>query len=263
MTSDTARLDARLLYRYLSGMSEVELITLSESLVSDEAICSYKKIIERRKTGMPVAYLTGAKEFWSLELNVTQDTLIPRPETELLVESALQLIDKSSISQVLDLGTGSGAIALAIASERPSARLVAVDNRSPALTIAQGNAQKLNITNVSFIYSDWFKNLNDQHFDIILGNPPYIRAGDTHLLQGDIKHEPASALVSGHEGLDDLKKIIRNAVKFLNKGGWLLLEHGYDQSDEVCLLFKTSGFVNIETKYDLSQKPRITMGQFN
>ena len=239
----------------------MELITLSENPVSDEVICSYKKLIEKRKNGIPVAYLTGAKEFWSLELNVTEDTLIPRPETELLVESALQLIGRNAQCRVLDLGTGTGAIAIAIASSRPEVTVIGTDNSKAALQVAIENSHNHKVTNVTFSHSDWFENMGGQCFDLIVSNPPYIKAGDSHLQHGEIKFEPTSALVSGKQGLDDLKVIITQASGFLNDGGWLLAEHGHDQSAAVSLLFRDSGFKNIETINDLSRIPRVTMGQ--
>lgn len=259
--SDTPRLDARLLFCHQSSMSVAEIMAHSSQQVGSALVCRYKNLINERMRGMPVAYLTGIKEFWSLEFSVNRYTLIPRPETELLVESALELSDPDCSLRILDLGTGCGAIALAVAFERPKAALVAADNSSRALTVARQNAQKHGLNNVSFVFSDWFENLDEGNFDLILSNPPYIRRGDAHLVDGDIKHEPVHALVAGEDGLDDLKKIIRHAGECLSQDGWLMVEHGHDQHHQVSQIFRRCGFLDIKTKNDLFGNPRVTIGR--
>ena len=249
------------MFRHLSELSEVELITQSNQELDVEIEQSYKTLIAKRIKGTPVAYLTGIKEFWSLELLVTEDTLIPRPETELLVEAALELIDKCSRCRVLDLGTGSGAIALAIASERPEVKLVAADISLKTLAVAQENTKRLGMANVSFICSNWFANIHDQAFDLIISNPPYVCANDHHLNEGDVRFEPKQALVSGVDGLDDLRRIISQAQQYLNSKGWLLVEHGHQHCGLVKQLFEQAGYRQIQQKLDLNAIARVTMGQ--
>ena len=243
-------------------MSEVKLITQSNQIVVPDIEQSYKAIIDQRRYGMPVAYLIGTKEFWSLQFKVTQDTLIPRPETELLVETALELIDEELPHQVLDLGTGTGAIAVAIANSRPRAYVTGSDNSKAALQVAIENAEHQHLTNIRFCDSNWFEKFEGQQFDVIISNPPYIREDDPHLTHEDIKHEPVCALTSGMSGLDDLRTIIMQASRFLKHQGWLITEHGYDQADEVGVLFRNNGFEKIKNLNDINQTPRLTMGQY-
>ena len=239
----------------------MDLITRSRQVVDTETEQLYRTLISKRKIGVPVAHLTGLKEFWSLEFNVTEDTLIPRPETELLVEMALALIDRQSKCSVLDLGTGTGAIAIAIASERLLARVIAVDSSPAALAVAQENAQKHKTANVRFTCSNWFETIQDQTFDLIISNPPYVARDDYHLNQGDVRFEPRQALVSGNDGLDDLRRIVSQAGHFLTAQGWLLVEHGHQHSNSVRQLFEYAGYQQIQHRADLNAVPRITMGQ--
>lgn len=259
--SDTPRLDAKVLLRHVTNLTDADLITRSNQKIDTDLECRYKKLVTRRKAGEPVAYLTGAREFWSLELKVTEDTLIPRPETELLVETALALMKKGRRYRVLDLGTGTGAIALAIASERPLALLTATDTSRSALEVASQNAVKLELTNIEFVHSSWFESLGGREFDVIISNPPYVAAGDRHLREDDVRFEPVKALVSGVDGLDDLNHIIGRSQRFLKTSGYLLVEHGYHQGDSVRHGFEKTGYCNIRQCSDLSGVPRITAGQ--
>jgi release factor glutamine methyltransferase len=218
-------------------------------------------LINRRINGEPVAYITGRRGFWSFDLQVTPDTLIPRPETELLVELALAYIHPNLASQVLDLGTGTGAIALAIAHERPNAHVLAVDYSEAALAVAKNNATELKIRNIEFIQSDWYSNIVSQRVDVIVSNPPYIEAADVHLQQGDLRFEPVQALTSGTDGLDAIRIIIAGAKNHLNPHAWLMIEHGWNQAEAVRNLFAQSGFVEISTEQDLGNRDRVTMGR--
>ena len=224
-------------------------------------------MLKRRLTGEPIAYILGAREFYGLNLKVTADTLIPRPDTETLVEAALAKISPQEKSQILDLGTGTGAIALAIAKHCPQSLVTAVDASQAALNVAIENAQNLAITNINFILSDWFAALirenNEQKFDIIVSNPPYIEASDAHLKQGDLRFEPLSALASGEDGLDAIRTIITQDPQYLNPRGWLLLEHGYNQANKVVDLLKLAGFSEIDHVKDLAGINRVTLGQLN
>jgi release factor glutamine methyltransferase len=214
-------------------------------------------LLDRRKRGEPVAYITGTREFWSIVLNVTPATLIPRPETELLVEKALEHIPRDAAWAIADLGTGSGAIALAIAKERPACRIVATDISSKAIEVAKSNADKIGVTNVEFRAGDWFTPLANNAFDMIVSNPPYIRAGDPHLLRGDVRFEPASALVSGADGLDSISQLAGHAREFLKPGGWLLFEHGWDQAVVIDKLLRQHEYSDMVHHQDLAGHARV------
>lgn len=221
----------------------------------------FTSLIEKRLTGYPVAYLLGTKAFWTLDLLVTPDVLIPRPETELLVETVLEKIQDINNPKILDLGTGSGAIALALASERSDARIIASDYSEKALIIAQKNADTNQLNQqVSFVKSDWFSNINDKDFDLIVSNPPYIDPNDPHLTQ-TIRHEPQQALVADNLGMKDIETIIENCSPFLKNGGWVLLEHGYNQSKQTLKHFAKHDFINGKTYLDINQNPRISIAQ--
>ena len=258
--SPSARLDAELLLAAALGKSRSYLHTWPEKIVSSESALTFAEYLLRRRAGEPVAYILGQQGFWNLDLEVAPHTLIPRPDTELLVETALALLPASP-AKVLDLGTGSGAIALALASERAAWHVTAVDRVLEAVALAERNRQRLQLENVNVFTSHWFSALADQRFDLIISNPPYIAAGDVHLAEGDVRFEPESALVAGVDGLDDIRHIIAAAPQHLNAGGWLMLEHGYDQAAEVRALLLGAGFEAVESRKDLGTHERITLGR--
>ena len=258
--SPSARLDAELLLAAALGKSRSYLHTWPEKIVSSETALTFAEYLLRRRAGEPVAYILGQQGFWKLDLEVAPHTLIPRPDTELLVETALDLLPASP-ARVLDLGTGSGAIALALASERPAWHITAVDRVLEAVALAERNRQRLQLDNVHVLTSHWFSALDGQRFDLIISNPPYIAAGDVHLGQGDVRFEPESALVAGVDGLDDIREIIQAAPQHLNAGGQLMLEHGYDQAAAVRQLLLDAGFEQVESRKDLGTHERITLGR--
>ena len=231
-----------------------------DPLAAEDAV-QFHALLLRRTAGEPLAYIIGRREFWSLDFTVTPDVLIPRPETELLIEFALQRIPQNAQADIADLGTGSGAIALALAHERPQARVLATDASSAALMVARGNAERLGIRNVEFVRGDWCAGLAERKFDLIVSNPPYIADGDTHLAQGDLRFEPRTALASGADGLDAIRAIVRDAPAHLKPGGWLLLEHGYDQGAPVRRLLEKCGFVEVFTALDLEGRERVSGGR--
>ncbi len=259
--SPTARLDAELLLAHVLGKSRSYLRTWPEQAVIDEQAQRFAALIERRRSGEPVAYILGRQGFWSLDLEVAPHTLIPRADTELLVETALELLPAGP-ARVLDLGTGTGAIALALASERPGWTLVGVDRVPEAVALAERNRVRLKRGNARFCKSHWFSALAGERFRMILANPPYIAADDRHLGEGDVRFEPASALVAGADGLDDIRAIIEQAPAYLEAGGWLLLEHGFDQAAAVRDLFAARGFIKVESRRDLGGHERISLGSF-
>ena len=258
--SPTARLDAELLLAAALGKSRSYLHTWPEKIVSSEAALAFSQFLLRRRAGEPVAYILGQQGFWNLDLEVAPHTLIPRPDTELLVETALDLLPATP-AKVLDLGTGSGAIALALASERAAWQVTAVDRVLEAVALAERNRQRLQLENVNVFTSHWFSALADQRFDLIISNPPYIAAGDVHLAEGDVRFEPESALVAGADGLDDIREIICASAQHLNAGGWLMLEHGYDQAQAVRELLLAAGYAQVESRKDLGGHERITLGR--
>ena len=230
--------------------------------VAPESDARFQRLVARRAAGEPVAYLLGRRGFWSLDLAVTPDTLIPRPETELLVEQALSRLDPGTPARVADLGTGSGAIALAIASERPLAQVVATDRSEAALAVARGNASTHGLADrVAFRAGDWFTPLAGERFDLVASNPPYVAEGDPHLGQGDLRHEPPLALSSGPDGLDAIRAIVAAAPAHLVPGGWLLLEHGFDQGPAVRALLRARGFDGVATARDLEGRERVSLGR--
>ncbi len=252
-------LDAQLLLAHLLGKSRSWLYAWPEHQLNPQQQSAYQELILRRQQGEPLAYITGSREFWSLTLRVGPATLIPRPETEQLVELALQL--PTSPLRVLDLGTGSGCIALALASERPAWQITAVDNSPAALEIARSNARQLNLERIIFAHSDWFEGLpTSSRFDLILGNPPYVAENDPHLQHDGLPYEPISALTAGTDGLNDLRRIIAHSPNFLEPGGWLLLEHGMEQGPAVKAMLNDAGFSYTETLPDASGRDRISRG---
>lgn len=258
--SPTERLDAELLLAAAIGKSRSYLHTWPERIVSSEAAQTFADYLARRRAGEPVAYILGQQGFWKLDLEVAPHTLIPRPDTELLVETALELVPARP-AQVLDLGTGTGAIALALASECPAWRVTAVDRIEQAVVLAERNRVRLRLDNVQVRASHWFDSLAGQRFDLILSNPPYIAAEDPHLVSGDVRFEPSSALVAGKDGLDDLRTIIAQAPDHLLPGGWLLLEHGFDQAAAVRALLSEQGFSDVSSRIDLGGHERISLGR--
>ncbi|TWI54913.1 release factor glutamine methyltransferase [Pseudomonas duriflava] len=259
--SPSARLDAELLLAAALGKPRSFLRTWPERVVTQEVKERYLAFIARRRDGEPVAYIVGHQGFWTLDLEVTPDTLIPRPDTELLVESALACLAEPS-ARVLDLGTGTGAIALAIAHERSGWQLVGVDRVIQAIQLAERNRERVGLTNVHFSQSDWFSALAGESFDIIVSNPPYIAQDDPHLQQGDVRYEPSSALVAGRDGLDNIRLIVAQAPEHLNRHGWLLVEHGFEQGAAVRALFEHQGFSAVESRRDLAGHERITLGRW-
>ena len=261
--SDTPALDVELLLAHALDVDRTWLKTWPEHKLelSQEEI--FEGFFVRRLDGEPIAFIIGSQGFWTLDLKVTPETLIPRPETELLVEASLDLnLPKNCLA--LDLGTGTGAIALALASERPNWQLTAVDSQPSAVDLAELNRQYCQIDNVTIYQSDWFSHVpligRASKYHLIVSNPPYVEINDPHLKEGDVRFEPSSALVSGVDGLDDLRKIIHGSADYLEPTGWLLVEHGYKQASAVRNLFGLAGFGGVTTLVDLNGLDRITMG---
>ena len=252
--------EAKLLLREASGASAAAVAAFPERELGADAAAKYFDWLTRRELGEPIAYLVGWREFFSRRFEVGPGVLIPRPETELLVEAVLDRIARAT-SRVLDLGTGSGAIAITIACEAPQAEVWAVDASDAALAIAQRNAAALG-ARVQFAKSDWFSALADQHFNVLVSNPPYIADRDPHLEQGDLRSEPRSALASGQDGLDDIRRIILSAPSHLRPDGWLLFEHGYDQAAAVRELIDAAGFVDVASLRDLAGIERVSLGRW-
>jgi release factor glutamine methyltransferase len=261
LEASEARIEAHMLLGEALNVSRAWMIANAEEALPPELSERFFTLLQRRLGGEPVAYILGRREFYGLEFNVGPGVLIPRPDTETLVEAALQRIPAQSQMHVLDLGTGSGAIAIAIAVHRPLARVVAVDASPAPLDIARKNAAALGAANLLLLHSDWFSALEQQRFEIIVSNPPYIAATDPHLTQGDVRFEPSSALASGADGLDDIRRIIETAPEHLEAAGWLLLEHGYDQSGRVAELLKAEGFAEVGHAADLAGIERVTFGR--
>lgn len=260
LNNDEATLEAQLLLQHVLHVNRAWLIAHADDQLNSVDEANFKALVARRLAGEPIAYILGYREFYGLTLNVTPDTLIPRPDTETLVDAALSKIEVNLALSICDLGTGTGAIALAIAKNRPHAHVTAVDFSEGALAVAQENAQQLNIANVTFLQSNWLSHLNQQRFDIIVSNPPYIEAADVHLSQGDLRFEPRTALASGEDGLDDIRHIIAQAPTHLAPNGWLMLEHGYHQAPHVAHLLQQAGFDEVTHAIDLSGIQRVTLG---
>lgn len=258
----TSRIEVQCLLQHVLGVQRAYLLAHPEQGLNETQQFAFDSLLRRRLRGEPIAHLLGEREFFGLKLKVTSATLIPRPDTELIVELALNRISQAQPCRVVDMGTGSGAIALAIAKHKPNAEVLAVDASQDALAVAIENAQRLEIPNVSFMHSDWFSALDGQRFDLIVSNPPYIASDDIHLSQGDLRFEPLSALAAGVDGLDDLRRIINDAPNFLILDGWILLEHGYDQAERVRALLEEQGFVQVFSEKDLAGIERVTGGKF-
>lgn len=260
LENTTARIEVQCLLQKILKVQRAYLLAHPERVLSDAEYSDYQQLLQRRLSGEPIAYILGEREFFGLNLKVTPATLIPRPDTELLVEQAIERITAPEHCTVLDLGTGTGAVALAIAKDCPQAVVLACDNSTAALDVARGNARALGIANVDFIRSDWFAALGERRFTLIVSNPPYIATGDPHLARGDVRFEPTSALVSGADGLDDIRRIVSLSPGYLLPGGWLLLEHGYEQAQQVRDLLQQAEFEKIFTSFDLSGIERVSGG---
>lgn len=259
-TSESPRRDAEILLEHVTGKARTYLLAFGETLLTPEQEAQLAALLARRKTGEPVAHLTGEREFWSLPLSVSAATLIPRPDTECLVEQALARLPDGPC-RILDLGTGTGAIALALASERPDCQVTAVDVMPDAVALAQRNLARLGFSNVQINQSSWFSALAQHAFEMIVSNPPYIDEHDPHLSQGDVRFEPLTALVAANDGLADIEHIITTAREHLVPGGWLLLEHGWTQGAAVRALFSAAGYASVETCRDYGGNERLTLGK--
>ncbi len=258
--SDSAHLDVELLLCSVINKDRSFLRAWPEHELNQQQLSSFQQLFKQRLQGKPIAHILGERGFWSLNLKVTTDTLIPRPDTERLVELALDIIPDNAQWKILDLGTGTGAIALSLAKEKSTCFITATDQSIAALDVAKQNAEDNKISNIKFIQSDWFTNLDNQQFDMIVSNPPYIKETDPHLQQGDVRFEPLSALTSGEDGLNDICTIIKNSQQHLAEKGVLLIEHGYDQADAVCHLLSTESFTQVSNFKDDNGNPRVSIG---
>ncbi len=258
--SESPKRDAEILLEFVTGKARTYLLAFGETQLSAEQEAQLATLLARRKTGEPVAHLVGEREFWSLPLYVSPATLIPRPDTECLVEQALSRLPAQAC-RILDLGTGTGAIALALASERPDCKVTAVDVMPDAVALAQRNVARLGFPNVTVLQSSWFSALDNRTFGMIVSNPPYIDEHDPHLTQGDVRFEPLTALVAANEGLADIVHIVTTSRQHLLPGGWLLVEHGWTQGDAVRDVFIAAGYRAVETCRDYGGNDRLTLGQ--
>lgn len=261
--SDSATLDAEVLLCSVLNKNRSFLRAWPEQPLAAEHSRRFLELIAERKQGKPIAYITGIREFWSRDFYVNADVLIPRPETELLIELSLTLIAHNQSVKIIDLGTGSGILAITLALECPQAQITAVDASPAALKIAQQNADKHLANTIQFYQSDWFANIPEDKFDLVISNPPYIAENDRHLQEGDLKFEPQGALISMQEGLKDIRMIADTARNYLKTDGYLLIEHGYNQQQPVQALFEQFDYVKIQSHTDLSERPRVTSGQWH
>ncbi|TPQ29204.1 peptide chain release factor N(5)-glutamine methyltransferase [Methylomonas koyamae] len=262
-SSETAQLDAEVLLCHCLDKPRAFLRAWPERSPDAEQTSKFHRLLEQRRQGVPVAYLTGHREFWSREFLVGPEVLIPRPDTELLVELSLDLLPSDRPCRVIDLGTGSGILAITLAVERPLAHVVGLDINRAALETAQRNAGRLQVANVNFAVSNWFADIAESDFDLVVSNPPYIAADDPHLRQGDVRFEPANALVSAENGLKDIRLIAEQARSRLKPHGQLLLEHGYNQATAVQTILTALGYRHVATHHDLANNPRVTRGVWN
>jgi len=260
LDSGSARIEVQCLLQAVLQVNRAYLLTHPEQQLESEQQAHYTALFGRRLRGEPIAYLLGEREFYGLTFKVTPATLIPRSDTELLVELALARIPQRGALRVLDLGTGSGAIALSIAHARPDIEVTAVDASPEALDVARENVRHLSLGNVRLLRSDWFSALPGERFDLIVSNPPYIADGDAHLAQGDLRFEPRAALASGADGLDDIRRIVADAKEHLHTGGWLLFEHGYDQAERARELLGAAGYAGGFSARDLAGIERVSGG---
>jgi release factor glutamine methyltransferase len=255
-----ANLEANLLLQHVLHVNRAWVITHDRDVLNADQQAEFQLLLKRRLDGEPIAYIVGFREFYGLQLKVSPVTLIPRPDTETLVDAALEKIPLDKVSHILDLGTGTGAVALAIAKHRNNCEVTAVDQSSDALSVTLENAQSLKLNNLRLIESNWFSELQGEGFDLIVSNPPYIAQDDEHLKQGDLRFEPISALASGVDGLDDIRKIVQDAPDYLKTNGWLMLEHGFDQAEAVAALLSARGFNQIDHAKDIAGTLRVTFG---
>jgi len=260
-SSDSIALDAELLLSFVLQKNRTYLYTWPEQILSQTEQTHYFELISRRIEGHPIAHIVGTREFWGMDFVVTPDTLIPRPDTEILVETALEKMHSKNDQawSFLDLGTGTGAIACAIKASHPACQATAVDFQIKALNVAKQNAKQHQLT-ILFKQGSWFEPVKGQTFDLIVSNPPYIEEQDPHLTEGDVRFEPLTALTSGKDGLKDIRMIIEQAPAYLNPRGWLMIEHGYNQHKAVQTLLKAQGFTAVESRLDYGQNPRVTLG---
>ncbi len=257
-TSDTPQLDAEVLLMHVLGKPRSYLHAWPETQLDTQQLAAFKTLVDQRASGQPVAYLTGKREFWSLDLDVNANTLIPRPDTELLVEQALEKLPADRPLHILDAGTGSGAIALALANERPHWTVFASDRSLPSLAVARNNAIRLKLDNVYFFAADWCRAMASHMFDALISNPPYIAEQDSHLGEGDVRFEPRSALAAGADGLDDLRRLTGEASRILRPGAQILLEHGFEQAEDVSRLLENNRFTDIGSARDLAGHERVS-----
>jgi len=261
LEASDAKFEAQLLLQNTLNVNRAWLLAHELDMLPSKAIADFEALLTRRLLGEPVAYILGYREFYGLNLTVTPDTLIPRPDTETLVEAALEKTPADTSCSILDLGTGTGAVALAIAKHRPQAQVMAIDASKAALRIAEHNAKQLGLAHVRFTLSHWFSAVESDRFNLIVSNPPYIEQHDPHLSQGDLRFEPISALASGTDGLDDIREIIAHSLTHLLPQGWLMLEHGYNQAELVADLMAENGLIEIKTIQDLGGNDRVTIGK--
>ncbi|MEQ4760279.1 peptide chain release factor N(5)-glutamine methyltransferase [Klebsiella aerogenes] len=259
--SDIPRRDAEILLGHVTGKARTWILAFDETVLTAEQLAELEALLARRLNGEPVAHLVGQREFWSLPLFVSPATLIPRPDTECLVEQALVRLPQTAC-RILDLGTGTGAIALALASERADCKVTAVDFMPDAAALAARNAAHLALNNVTVLQSDWFSALKGQRFAMIVSNPPYIDETDPHLAEGDVRFEPRTALVAADQGLADLAHIIREGRQYLLPNAYMLLEHGWKQGEAVRALFNEAGYLDVETCRDYGDNERLTLGRW-
>ncbi len=261
--SDSALLDAEVLLCHCLHKNRSFIRAWPEHQLTDQQAAEFLTLIAERQQGVPIAYLTGEREFWSRLFKVNPDVLIPRPDSELLIELSLDLLPTTQASKIIDLGTGSGILGITLAAERPGSQVIACDLSPAALNTAQDNAQQLQIDNVRFLASNWFSAITDRDFDLVISNPPYIDQHDPHLQQGDVRFEPDSALISAENGLQDIRLLADQARQHLKPDGYLLIEHGYDQQTAVQALFKRFNYQQITTHRDYAGNPRVTSGQWS
>jgi release factor glutamine methyltransferase len=260
--SESPLLDAEILLCHVLGKDRSYLRAWPDVELNPGQLHAYRALVDDRKQGKPIAYIISTREFWSRDFHVTSDVLIPRPDTELLIELSLALIPENQAARIIDLGTGSGIIAITLAAERPAIHVSATDISVAALACAKANATRHQVERIQFYQSNWFDNIPTGRFDLIVSNPPYLSEDDGHLKQGDLRFEPLTALVSTQQGLSDILTIAETARNRLERGGFLLVEHGYNQKEAVQKLFRNLGYHNVQTHNDLSRQPRVTTGQY-